>query len=56
MIATTARHQQATPTPRRDLVGFLLLTGIERTNARPWVGFAGMAACWVLCVILENLT
>lgn len=52
--ATTARRQQAAPAPRRDPVGFLLLTGIERTNARPWVGFAGMAACWVLCVLLGD--
>lgn len=55
MIATAAaRRQQAAPTPRRDLVGFLLLAGIEHRSA-PWIGFAGMAACWVLCVILENV-
>lgn len=40
---------------RRDLVGRLLLTGIDYTNARHWIGFAGMAACWALCVALENL-
>lgn len=39
---------------RRDPIGHLLLTGMSYTNARPWIGFAGMAACWVLCVLLEN--
>ena len=42
-------------TARRDLVGRLLLTGIERTDARPWIGFAGLAACLVLCGVLEQL-
>lgn len=44
----------AARTARRDLVGRLLLTGIEHASA-PWIGFAGMAACWVLCAVLENL-
>jgi len=44
----------ATRTVRRDLVGRLLLTGVEHASA-PWIGFAGMAACWVLCAVLENL-
>lgn len=46
---------QAVEQPERDLVGHLLLTNIEYTNARPWIGFAGMAACWVLCAVLEGL-
>lgn len=54
MIATTARRQHAAPAPRRDLVAFLLLHRIDATNARPWIGFAGMAACWVLCVLLGD--
>jgi hypothetical protein len=54
MIAARTTTQAAEPAPRRDLVGKLLLTGIEYTNARPWIGFAAMAACWVLCVLLEN--
>jgi hypothetical protein len=41
---------------RRDPIRFLLLTGIDVTNARPWIGFAGMAACWIVAVLLENAT
>lgn len=56
MIATTtARRQQAAPAPRRDPIGWALFYRIDATNARPWVGFAGMAACWVVCVLLERL-
>lgn len=55
IAAHTARRQQAAPAPRRDPIAFLLLSGIDTTNGRPWIGFAGMAACWVLCVALEHL-
>jgi len=40
---------------RRDLVGRLLLTGMPYTNARPWIGFAGMAAVYALYALLESL-
>jgi len=43
-----------TRTARRELVGRLLLIGIEHASA-PWIGFAGMAVCWVLCAVLEGL-
>jgi hypothetical protein len=52
--ARIARRQQAAPAPRRDPIAFLLLTRIDVTNARPWIGFAGLAACWVLCALLEG--
>ena len=56
MIATSIVHHQAPAQPdRRDLVGRLLLTGMSHTNARPWIGFAGMAAVYVLYALLENL-
>ena len=56
MIATTTvRRQQAAPALRRDPVAFLLTHRIAATNQRPWIGFAGMAACWVLCVLLGEV-
>ena len=55
MIAARTTTQAADPAPGRDLVGRLLLTGIEHTDARPWLGFAGMAAVYVLFVLLEQL-
>ncbi len=56
MIAARIARRQAAPAPRRDPIRFLLLTGIDATNARPWIGFAGMAACWALCIALEHLS
>jgi len=53
--ARIARHQAPAQPERRDLVGRLLLTGMSHTNARPWIGFAGMAAVYVLYALLENL-
>jgi len=55
VIAARTTTQAADPAPGRDLVGRLLLTGIEHTDARPWLGFAGMAAVYVLFVLLEQL-
>ena len=55
MIAARTTIHAAEPAPRRDLVGKLLLTGIEWTDQRPGLMFAGMGVCWVLCVLLENL-
>lgn len=54
MIAARATSQAAEQ-PERDLVGKLLLTGIEYTDAHPWIGFVGMAAAYALFVLLENL-
>ncbi len=55
MTAARIARRQAAPAPRRDPIRFLLLSRIDATNARSWIGFAGMAACWVLCVALEHL-
>jgi len=55
MIAARTTTHQAEPAPRRDLVGRLLLTGIEHTDARPWIGGVGMALVYVLFVALEQL-
>lgn len=46
MTATTAR---------RDFVGKLLLTGIAYSDARPWIGAAGLVAMYVLAGVLEQL-
>lgn len=52
---TAARIARQAAAPRRDPIGFLLLTGMDFTNARPWIGFAGLAVCWIAAVLLENL-
>lgn len=55
MIAARTTTQAAEPTPRRDLVGKLLLTGIEHTDARPWIGIVGMVVMVVVAGVLEGL-
>ncbi|WP_323141314.1 hypothetical protein [Massilia phyllosphaerae] len=55
MIAARTTTQAAAPAPRRDLVGKLLLTGIEYSDARPWIGAAGLIAMYVLAGVLEQL-
>ena len=40
---------------RRDLVGRLLLTGIEHTDSRPWIGFVGLAVTIIVAGVLEQL-
>jgi hypothetical protein len=51
--AHLARYDE--PTPRRGVIGHLLLGGIEYTNARPWIGFAGLALTIVAGGVLERL-
>jgi len=55
MIAARTTTQAAAPAPRRDLVGKLLLTGIEHTDACPWIGAAGLVAMIVVAGVLEQL-
>ena len=55
MIAARTTTQAADPAPGRDLVGRLLLTGIEHTDARPWLAGVGMAAVYVLFVLLQQV-
>jgi hypothetical protein len=45
----------AARTARRSLMDWLLLAGMEHTNARPWIGFAGLALTIVAGGILERL-
>ena len=54
MIAARTTTQAAEPAPRRDLVGKLLLTGIGYTDARPWIGAAGLVLMYVLAGVLEQ--
>jgi len=55
IAARIARHLAPAQPERRDLVGRLLLIGIEQTDARPWLGFVGMAAVYVLFVVLQQV-
>jgi hypothetical protein len=54
VIAVRTTTQAAEQT-ERDLVGRLLLAGIEHTNARPWIAGVGMAAVYVLFVLLQQV-
>lgn len=54
-IARIASRLAPAQPERHDLVGRLLLAGIEHTDARPWLGFAGMAAVYVLFVVLQQV-
>lgn len=55
MIATRtaplAHHDE--PAPRRGVIGTLLLAGIERTDANPWIGAAGLAVSILIVGVLE---
>jgi hypothetical protein len=42
-------------TARRSAIGHLLLGGIEHTNARPWIGFVGLALTIIAGGVLERL-
>lgn len=53
MIAARIARQDAEPAPRRDLIGTLLLTGIEWTDARPGLMLACVGALIVLAGVLE---
>jgi hypothetical protein len=54
-MITARTTTQAAEQPERDLVGKLLLTGMPHTDARPWIAGVGMAAVYVLFVLLEQL-
>jgi len=54
-VVRIARLQAPAQPERRDLVGRLLLTGIEHTDARPWIGGVAMALVYMLGVILQQV-
>jgi hypothetical protein len=39
---------------RRGVIGTLLLAGIEYTDARPWIGAAGLVVMIVLAGVLKK--
>lgn len=39
--------------PARDPIGWLLLTGIEYTNARPWFGFVGAVVTLSIFAVIK---
>lgn len=55
IAARIARQEQAEPAPRRDLIGTLLLGGVEWTDRHPVVMFAALGALIVLAGVLEGL-
>lgn len=55
MIAARIARQDAEPAPRRDLIGTLLLTGIEWTDARPGLMLACVGALIVLAGVVEAM-
>lgn len=53
--AHLTRHQERKP--MRGPVAFLLLTGIEYTDARPWIGFVGAAVTGLVgAAVLRGLS
>jgi hypothetical protein len=54
MTAARITHRQhAEPAPRRDVIGWLLLTGIRWTDGRPWFGFVGMAVTGLVFGVIK---
>lgn len=57
MIAARIARQAVEPAQRRDPIAWLLLTGIEFTDARPWIGFVGMAMTGLVgAIVLKVLS
>lgn len=57
MIAAHIARPTIEPAPRRDFIGRLLLTGMPYTDARPWIGFVGMAVTGLVgAIVLKVLS
>lgn len=56
MIAARTTTQAAERAPRRDLVGKLLLTGMDWTNKHPAFGIVGAALTIVAYGVFDQVT
>jgi hypothetical protein len=56
MITARTTTQAAEPAPRRDLVGKLLLTGMDWTNANPWFGIVGAVLTIIAYGVFDQVT
>jgi hypothetical protein len=51
MTTTHLTHRQEPA--RRDFIGRLLLTGIEYTDARPYIGFVGAIVTGLIFAVIK---